>query len=91
MLLEDTFCSSRRFNVNPLTKRGKGSTFCCSLAKISISEGKVGNAVSTEARSEEVRREISRRHLVARALNVDSETRRELKTNVDKKYPPMQR
>lgn len=37
----------------------------------------------TEARSEEVRREISRRHSVARALNIDSEMRRELKTNVE--------
>ena len=38
---------------------------------------------STEARSEEERREISRRHSVARALNMDNEMRRELRANVD--------
>jgi len=61
------------------------------LAETSISEGKVDSTMSTEARSEEVRREISRRHSVARALNMDSEMRSELKTNVDKKYTPIQR
>lgn len=49
------------------------------------------STASIEARSEEVRREISRRHSVARALNMDSEMRRELETNVDKKYTPIQR
>lgn len=49
------------------------------------------STVSIEARSEEVRREISRRHSVARALNMDSEMRSELKTNVDKKHTPIQR
>jgi hypothetical protein len=61
------------------------------LAETSISEGKVDSTASIEARSEEVRREISRRHSVARALNMDSEMRRELKTNVDKQYTPFQR
>jgi hypothetical protein len=61
------------------------------LAETSISEGKVDSTASIEARSEEVRREISRRHSVARALNMDSEMRRELETNVDKKYTPIQR
>jgi hypothetical protein len=55
------------------------------LAETSRSEGKVDSTVSTEARRDEVRREMSRRHSVARALNMDSEMRRELKTNVDKK------
>jgi hypothetical protein len=53
------------------------------LAETSISEGKVDRTVSIEARSEGVRRKISRRHSVARALNIDNEMRRELKTNVD--------
>jgi hypothetical protein len=48
-----------------------------------MSEGKVDNTDSTEARSEEVRSEISRRHSVARALNMDNEMRRELRMNVD--------
>jgi hypothetical protein len=48
-----------------------------------MSEGKVDSTVSTEARSEEVRRRISRRHSVARALNIDNEMRRELRTNVN--------
>jgi hypothetical protein len=61
------------------------------LAETSISEGKVDSTASIEARSEEVRRDISRRHSVARALNMDSEMRRVLKTNVDKKYTPIQR
>jgi hypothetical protein len=43
----------------------------------------VDTTVLTEARSEEVRREISRRHSVARALNIVNEMRRELKTNVE--------
>jgi hypothetical protein len=47
------------------------------LAETSMSEGKVDSTVSTEARSEEVRRRISRRHSVARALNIDNEMRRE--------------
>jgi hypothetical protein len=51
------------------------------LAETSISEGKVDNTMSTEARSEGERREISRRHSVARALNMDSEIRRDLRTN----------
>ena len=61
------------------------------LAETSISEGKVDSTASIEARSDEVRRDISRRHSVARALNMDSEMRRELKTNVDKKDTPIQR
>ena len=48
-----------------------------------MSEGKVDNTDSTEARSEEVRSEISRRHSVARALNMDNEMRRELRTKVE--------
>jgi hypothetical protein len=48
-----------------------------------MSEGKVDNTDSTEARSEEVRSEISRRHSVARALNMDNDMRRELRTEVD--------
>ena len=51
------------------------------LAETSISEGKVDSTMSTEARSEGARREISRRHSVARALNMDSEIRRDLRTN----------
>jgi hypothetical protein len=53
------------------------------LAETSMSEGKVDSTDSTEARSEEVRSEISRRHSVARALNMDNEMRRELRTKVD--------
>lgn len=53
------------------------------LAETSISEGKADTTVSTEARSEGVRRKMSRRHSVARALNIENEMRRELKTNVD--------
>ena len=41
------------------------------------------NTDSTEARSEEVRSEISRRHSVARALNMDNEMRRELRIKVN--------
>jgi hypothetical protein len=53
------------------------------LAETSISEGKADAAVLTEARREGVRRKISRRHSVARALNIENEMRRELKTKVD--------
>jgi hypothetical protein len=53
------------------------------LAETSRSEGNVDNTVSTEARSEEERREISRRHSVARALNMDNEMRSELKATVN--------
>ena len=42
--------------------------------------------MSTEARSEEVRSEISRRHSVARALNIDNEMRRDLRTDVNEGY-----
>jgi hypothetical protein len=42
--------------------------------------------VPTEARSDEVRREISRRHSVARALNIDNEMRRDLRSNVNQAY-----
>lgn len=48
------------------------------LAEISMSEGKVDSTVLIEARSEGVRSEMSRRHSVARALNIDNEMRREL-------------
>ena len=48
------------------------------LAETSISEGKVDSTVPIEARSEGVRSEMSRRHSVARALNIDNEMRREL-------------
>ncbi len=51
------------------------------LTETSISEGKADTTVSTEARSEEVRREMSRRHSVARALNIDNEIRRDLRTD----------
>ena len=53
------------------------------LTETSISEGRADTTVSTEARSEEVRREISRRHSVARALNIDNEMRRDLRTDVN--------
>ena len=56
------------------------------LTDTSISEGKADTTVSTEARSEEVRRDISRRHSVARALNIDNETRRDLRANVYQGY-----
>ena len=49
------------------------------LAETSISEGKVESTAPTEARSEGVRSEMSRRHSVARALNIDNEMRRELR------------
>ena len=53
------------------------------LAETSMSERKADTTVSTEARSEGVRREISRRHSVARALNIDNEMRSKLKPNVE--------
>ena len=56
------------------------------LTETSISEGKTDTTVSTEARSDEVRSEISRRHSVARALNIDNEMRRDLRTNVNQGY-----
>jgi hypothetical protein len=56
------------------------------LTETSISEGKADTTVPTEARSDEVRREISRRHSVARALNIDNEMRRDLRTNVNQGY-----
>ena len=43
-----------------------------------MSEGKVDSTVLIEARSEGVKSEMSRRHSVARALNIDNEMRREL-------------
>lgn len=48
------------------------------LAETSISEGNVDSTMPIEAISEGVRSEVSRRHSVARALNIDNETRREL-------------
>jgi hypothetical protein len=48
-----------------------------------MSDGKVDSTDSTEARSEEARSEMSRRHSVVRALNMDNEMRRELRLNVD--------
>lgn len=56
------------------------------LTETSISEGKADTTVTTEARSEDVRREISRRHSVARALNIDNEMRRDLRTKVNQGY-----
>jgi hypothetical protein len=58
-------------------------TKLAALAETSRTEGNVDNTVSTEARSEEERREMSRRHSVARALNMDNEMRSELKTKVN--------
>ena len=55
-----------------------GLTRLAALAETSISEGKVDSTMAIEARSEGVRSEISRRHSVARALNIDNEMRREL-------------
>ena len=43
-----------------------------------MSEGKVDSTVLMDERSEGVRSEMSRRHSVARALNIDKEMRREL-------------
>jgi hypothetical protein len=64
----------------------EGLTKLAALTETSISEGKADTTVSTEARSEEERREISRRHSVARALNIDNEMRRDLRNNVNQGY-----
>jgi len=71
--------------VNLMTRK-EGLAKLAALTETSISEGKADTTVSTEARSEEVRRDISRRHSVARALNIDNEMRRDLWTNVNEGY-----